>query len=376
MLVVISIIGMLAALIVPAAIRARENANRTKCANNLHQIVLAMAAYEAKHRTLPPGRVGCDCAEPEKGIAPCRGMPAYKRPGTSGFALILPELDELTIYQKFCGFQRGAVWPGDQATSGKSVPTADGKSTTIVFPESSCDDSTVKNWKDSYATIGVSGQSARVATAIVARPSVYVCPSDLNGYSYYGATIDGETLGGGTTSYAMSMGSSLVTGYYYGTLMSMDKLKYANNGAFIYRFPRNSSAITDGMANTIFVGEIRAATSTYHNNRWAAAWRFTDSLRSTVNGINWMIYHDGSSWQQWSTISGDNDSSPVWGAFASYHGTGMNSSQWSVGANFAFGDGHVQFLKNSIEIYLFRALSTIANGATEGAAGYVNPPED
>ena len=74
-------------------------------ANNLHQIMVAMTAYESKYRTLPPGRVGCDCVD----VGSCKGLPAFKRPGTSGFALILPELDELVVYQKFCGFQWAVV---------------------------------------------------------------------------------------------------------------------------------------------------------------------------------------------------------------------------------------------------------------------------
>ncbi|HUY33253.1 MAG TPA: DUF1559 domain-containing protein [Pirellulales bacterium] len=54
LLVVISIVGMLAALLLPAVQSARESARRTQCRNNLKQISLAMLSYEVTHRVLPP----------------------------------------------------------------------------------------------------------------------------------------------------------------------------------------------------------------------------------------------------------------------------------------------------------------------------------
>ena len=54
---VIAIITVLISLLLPAVQSARESARRTQCANNLTQIGVALATYEASHRVLPPGSV-------------------------------------------------------------------------------------------------------------------------------------------------------------------------------------------------------------------------------------------------------------------------------------------------------------------------------
>ena len=53
LLVVIGIIAILIAILLPSISRAREQANRTRCENNIRQIGLALAVYVSDHGEYP-----------------------------------------------------------------------------------------------------------------------------------------------------------------------------------------------------------------------------------------------------------------------------------------------------------------------------------
>jgi prepilin-type N-terminal cleavage/methylation domain-containing protein len=88
LLVVISIIGMLAALVLPAIQYARESARKTQCKSNLRQVALATNVYHESRRHFPTGYFVL-----YMGVGP-------DSRAWSWLARILPYTDENPVYDK------------------------------------------------------------------------------------------------------------------------------------------------------------------------------------------------------------------------------------------------------------------------------------
>jgi prepilin-type N-terminal cleavage/methylation domain-containing protein len=106
LLVVITIIGILIALLLPAVQVAREAARRMQCTNNLKQIGLALHNYAQNHNVFPPGCIVSQNGYPyydpfgEAGESPnvAAGKGAH---GTSWMLMILPCLEQMNLYAKW-----------------------------------------------------------------------------------------------------------------------------------------------------------------------------------------------------------------------------------------------------------------------------------
>ena len=142
-----------------------------------------------------------------------------------------------------------------------------------------------------------------------------------------------QPLNAATSSYAFNNGS-------LGPNSPLNVTKYENNGAFLYKTPKSLAEVNDGLSNSFFVGEVTRPDVWESSNVWSYTVVNADCLRTTDNPLN--------------TRPGAGDVRERRnGAFASSH---------PGGSLFLYGDGHVEFIADSVEQQLYQDLSTIDGG--------------
>ncbi len=313
-LLVIAIIAVMAGVLFPVIVGWRERSRKSQCARNLEDIVKAIQAYEITRGSFPPGRVGCGCGDRE----PCEGLQAFQRQATSGFAMILPQLDATAVLKDMMS-SSGAVYPPSPESKG-------------VIPDDDlrCQDDTTKGWL-----------TPNVQNAMNSRPALFACPCDRIPETFKDRA-----------SYAMCMGT-------HGASMArrnVQDVKYRNDGAFLYKFTLSRNDMKDGVANTIFVGETVDGHLPATSNRWMIGVRLRDTLRSTELPMNTFPLGD--------TADNNNSSSSTASENLRDISGGGFASRHVHGANFGFGDAHVVFLTDDMDFAVYQALSTRNGGET------------
>jgi prepilin-type N-terminal cleavage/methylation domain-containing protein/prepilin-type processing-associated H-X9-DG protein len=323
LLVVIAIIGVLVALLLPAVQAAREAARRSQCVNNLKQVGIALHNHVDSTRAFPPGRVGCDTKVNQ---APCRCPVSQDDPegwkgrsGASGFVLLLPYLEESALSDQIKGnVYRFYNW---------KIPTTDG-------PKFNDD-----------PVLSVVAQ---------ARPKLLVCPSSSAESTVVEAHgnikfSDPTEQKAGTSNYAFCHGT-YGPGYSPPGSGSSDVSSVTmcgNTGMFNFSVYLNPKKVTDGLSKTFAVGEVKGPDTLNGYNIWGYASRHESNLRTTRNVLNEILGEPAPT-----QVKSETWGSKYNGAFGSEH-TG--------GAQFVFGDGHVEFISDDIDHALYDEMATIAS---------------
>ena len=293
LLVVIAIIGILIGMLLPAVQSVREAARRTSCQNNLRQIGLALANFESGIGHFPPGRIGCDDIGQQMSVGVCAdSLTPEEKNGASGFVSILPYLEQGNLYDSL-DVNDGGLWNRD------------------------VDD------------LGWWMYNPTKREGIQVELEVFNCPSashSRKSETYFPVTA-------ATSDYAFCSGS-------LGPDNLVHVTKYKNDGAFVYKVPKENADVRDGLSNTFFVGEVLRPDIWESSNVWSYAIANADCLRTTTNPLN--------------TIPGD--------GIVVERRNGAFGSSHPGGAIFVYGDCHIDFVSETIDLGTYRALSTINNG--------------
>ena len=215
LLVVIAIIGILIALLLPAVQAAREAARRMQCTNGVKQLALGVLNYESTNKVFPPGgSYGID------------GPTPY---GVSWLVHILPFCEQNGIYERMDVVGEGGYGCYAPANVKNKAALENQEFDFLRCPSS---------------PLPVNG---------VAFPKEYQV-GDPNGYgnnqAYQGSNYTGISGGGlppsagGTYSQTRSKGLSNVAAGYIG-----------EGGVLVRLTPLKVGSITDGLSNTMVVGE-------------------------------------------------------------------------------------------------------------------------
>jgi prepilin-type N-terminal cleavage/methylation domain-containing protein/prepilin-type processing-associated H-X9-DG protein len=321
LLVVITIIGILIALLLPAVQAAREAARSLQCKNNFKQLGLALHNYNSAKGCFPPG--GIDYGW-------CTSSPPGTSLNVNGLVLLLPYLELQGIYDQYnsnvCASMVG--YAGATATHPVGDPT--------VMIGGRCN-----------------------ADVEGTRLPAFACPSD-NGSPflpdrpgedlYYGIKA-GSGKKGAKTNYDFS-GSSSNINAPIGQHTMWGHVKPKLRRMFGENSTTRIDDVKDGTSNTIAMSE--TLYTTY--NGTCPAWGYRGwvhlGLDLGSNGINWWFdpQNPGSSYMQ--------------GRLGPYGAAGSNHSG---GANVLMGDGSATFFSENTNLTLLESLSTMAGGEPASA---------
>jgi prepilin-type N-terminal cleavage/methylation domain-containing protein/prepilin-type processing-associated H-X9-DG protein len=317
LLVVIAIIAVLIALLLPAVQSAREAMRRAQCSNNLKQIGLAMHNYMSVHDALPPGWKGC-----------CWG---------TWLIYVMPFVEQQALYNSW-NYSGNNVWqPYD------------------VF--------------DSPFRYGGSANLTVTST----RVSVYYCTSDggnssLAGGPSWPVTSQNYVVNFGNTSTTQeaNLNGVVFLGAPFTDIGSPITAIYgASTSPLATSMIIRPSSITDGLSNTILTSEVIVGQGF---DLRGFSWWFQGAAFETYLGPN-STSPDMMQDAAYCKYPYQNNP-PCAGAASILTVTTAARSRHPGGVNVGMGDGSVRFVKDSINLIIWRALSTTQGGEIISSDAY------
>jgi len=304
LLVVIAIIGILIALLVPAVQKVREAAARLQCTNNLKQIGLAMHHHHDSLGRFPAGyqaNTRDPAANPGTLDAP---------PGWSWAVFLLPYLEQDNVYR-----QLRLDLPAWHAANAVLVKTP--------FP-------------------------------------VFLNPAAPNGSpTILVRTESGTVLAEwGRSHYVVNNGQDETWAYPQHDLSSVSGI-----GPFYRNSRVRMAEVTDGLSNTVFVGEH----TTVSDKTWVgvhpdASCCPIDPTRFPFTACDrpatLVMCHSGPAPAEPGVVHAP--------SFPTCHVCQMYAPWAGGGGQVLFGDGHVQFIPTSINLNTWAALSSMRMGDVPG----------
>jgi prepilin-type N-terminal cleavage/methylation domain-containing protein len=346
LLVVIAIIGILVALLLPAIQAAREAARRAACMNNLRQFGVAIQNFHDQHGELPSGAQIYDIRDHSKDECDIcdRLVPnpdprcCIERRGTIHMYL-LPYMEEQALYDRFDftystdeqllpdGTPIGSVPVGvflcPSEPRVEAIDYRRGQSTPLS-PE------VLRTYKlSSYA-------ASRGPTRHNDSGPATCSLSELWNTQFGPKPVNTTPPNDGFTWKYPDIGDPKVWRQFGGPFTR-----------WTYRI--KNKMITDGLAKTIYIGEVRTGCSEHAAEGWA--WTHSgNGLISTLVPINVD-----------SCIESD-DSNLDCVSFATWSSALGFKSSHPGGAFFVMGDASVHFLEDTIDMTLYNRLGGKADG--------------
>ncbi|MDR3621280.1 MAG: DUF1559 domain-containing protein [Paludisphaera borealis] len=321
LLVVIAIIAVLIALLLPAVQSAREAARRAQCTNNLKQIGLAIHNYQSSNNTLPPGK---------KGDAWGTWMVA-----------VLPFIEQMNSFN-------GWNYQGNNSGQPGAV-----------------------DWPLRY-----NGECNITVTS--SRISGWMCPSDGNNsaLSGIGITVNGNTMLVTSQNYVVNFGNTIMQQTTFNNVPflgapftcigspNVDIAGYTREQSGVPNTTYSFASITDGLSNTMMTSELLVAQSGASFDLRGFTWCGPTSTFNAFTGPNSTL--PDVVWPGLCNAISVNP--PCTTADVTWYQAAR--SKHPGGVNVGMLDGSVRFMKNSINLSIWSALSSSHGGEIVSADSY------